>query len=117
MASFILDGREYAYVRPVPGLVDVTRSGVLGKYPKVMASVPLDPTGTVDVYGLAERWNPSHVLVRWLDDDDRPHTAWVPAGNIRRVTDSEWDVHEYHRCPQHLRGIRWGSRLPGFLPA
>lgn len=80
-----------------------------------MVSVPLAGGLTVDVYAVAERWNPSYVLVAWGDDEDHKHWAWVPAGNVRRVTGSEWDIEEYRRCPEKLRSIRWGKRLPGFL--
>lgn len=73
--------------------------------------------GVIDVYARAERWNPSHILARWEDDGRRPHWAWIPAGSVRRVTDSEWDIFEYRRCPANLRGVRWGGRLPGFLTA
>lgn len=82
-----------------------------------MANVPLTGGGTVDVYAEAERWNPSYVLVAWTDAGDHKHWAWIPAGNVRRVTDSEWDIDEYRHCPEKLRAIRWGDRLPGFLPA
>jgi hypothetical protein len=117
MASFTLDGETYEYLRPDPGHPpEVTRSWEYGKYPKVMASVPLAAGGTMDVYAHADRWNPSHILVSWVDDEWHHHWAWVPAGNVRRVTDSQWDIEEYRRCPEHLRGVRWGTRLPGFLP-
>lgn len=82
-----------------------------------MASVPLAGGSTVDVYAVAERWNPSYVLVSWADDGDHAHWAWIPAGNVRLVTDSEWDIEEYRRCPEKLRPVRWAHRLPGFLPA
>lgn len=55
--------------------------------------------------------------VSWRDDAWQTHWAWIPAANVRRLTESEWDIIEYHRCPENLRGIKWGSRLPGFLPA
>ena len=55
--------------------------------------------------------------VSWFDDERHPHWAWIPAANFRRVTDSEWDIKEYRSRPEHMRGIRWGDRLPGFLPA
>ncbi len=42
--------------------------------------------------------------------------AWIPAGKIPSVPDSEWDIEVYRRCLENLRGVRWGSRLPGFLP-
>jgi len=118
MASFTLDGETHEYLRPDPGNpAEETRSWEYGHYPKVMASVPLASGATVDVYAVAERWNPSYVLVAWADDAGHKHWAWVPAGNIRRVTDSEWDIEEYRRCPEKLRPVRWANRLPGFLPA
>jgi hypothetical protein len=117
MASFTLDGTTYEYLLPDPGHPETTKSWEYGKYPKIMATIALAAGGTVEVYALAERWNPSHILVAWEDDDWRPHWAWVPAGSVRRVTDSEWDIWEYWRCPENLRAVRWGDRLPGFLPA
>jgi hypothetical protein len=81
-----------------------------------MATLPLATGGTVDVYAHANRWTPSHIIVCWNDDEWHRHWAWVPAGNVRRVTDSEWDVEEYRRCPDHLRGIQWDAQLPGILP-
>ncbi|MET4094549.1 hypothetical protein [Arthrobacter sp. UYCu712] len=118
MASFTLDGVTYEYLMPdLDHSPDDTHSWTYGQYPKIVASVLLADGGTVDVYAQADRWNPSQILVSWQDDDYRPHWAWIPAGNVRRVTDSEWDIEEYRRCPEHLRGIRWGSRPPGFLPA
>ncbi|SDK78650.1 hypothetical protein [Arthrobacter sp. ok362] len=117
MASFTLDGTTYEYLRPDPGHpAEEARSWEYGNYPKVMATVPLAGGATVDVYAVAERWNPSFILVAWGDDEDHKHWAWIPAGNVRRVTDSEWDIEEYRRCPEKLRPIRWGNRLPGFLP-
>ncbi|MFF2029518.1 hypothetical protein [Arthrobacter sp. NPDC058192] len=118
MASFTLDRTAYEYLRPDPGHpAEETRSWEYGNYPKVMASVPLAGGATLDVYAVAERWNPSYILVAWGDDADHKHWAWVPAGNVRRVTDSEWDIEEYRRCPEKLRAIRWGNRLSGFLLA
>jgi hypothetical protein len=118
MPSFTLDGVTYEYLMPDPGhRPEDARSWEYGKYPKVMATLPLAGGTTVDVYALANRWNPSHILVSWHDDDDHSHWAWVPAGNIRRVTDSEWDIEDYRRCPENLRGIQWGTRFPGFLPS
>jgi hypothetical protein len=68
MTSFTLDGETYEYLRPDPGHpAEETRSWEYGNYPKVMASVPLNG-GTVRVYAVAERWNPSYIL--------------VPAGNL-----------------------------------
>jgi hypothetical protein len=117
MALFILDGITYEYLRQDPGNdPETTHSWTYGKYPKVMATLPL-VAGTVDVYAYASRWSPSHILVSWQDHEYHAHWAWIPAGNVRRVTDSEWDIEEYRRCPERLRGVSWGNRPPGFLPA
>jgi hypothetical protein len=116
MASFTLGGETYEYLLPDPGHPEATRSWEYEKWPKVMVSVPLAGGRTVEVYARAERWNPSHILASWEDDERRPHWAWVPAGSVRRVNDSEWDIWEYWRCPANLRAVRWGDRLPGFLP-
>lgn len=83
----------------------------------MLATLPLTEGGTVTVYAAAERWNPTHILVSWADAARHAHWAWIPAGNVERVSDSEWDIEEYRRCPENLLGIRWGHRLPGFLPA
>ena len=118
MPEFTLDGVSYEYRMPDAGHPpEAARSWEYGNYPKVVASLPLADSGTVDVYALANRWNPAYVVVTWQDDAGHAHWAWVPAGNVRRVTDSEWDIEEYRRCPEKLRHIQWGNRLPGFLPS
>ena len=118
MASSTLDGETFEYLKPEPGHApEDARSWTYGNYPKIRANIPLVDGTTVTVYAVAERWNPSHVLVSWQDDGRHAHWAWIPAGNVDRVSDSEWDIEEYRRCPDKLRAIRWGDRLPGFLPA
>lgn len=118
MASFTRDGETYEYLRRNVGhTVEDTRSWEYGAYPKVIAALPLTSGRTVDIYCHATRWTPTEIAVAWTDADDHTHWAWVPTNNVRRVTDSEWDIWEYRRCPEHLRGIRWGDRLPGMLPA
>ena len=119
MASFTLDGQTYEYLRSARrvtrrrrrsrGSTGTTRrSWPLSRWPAAArsTSMPSPNAGT-----------PSNVLVSWDDDADHNDWAWVPAGNVRRVTDSEWDIEEYRRCPEKLRAIRWGFRPPGFLPA
>lgn len=118
MASFTLDGQTFEYLKPDPGHEpEYAKSGTYGNYPKVLAALPPADGGTVTVYAVAERWNPSYVLVGWADEARHGHWAWIPTANVERVSDSDWDTEEYRRCPKHLRGIRWGNRLPGFLPA
>jgi hypothetical protein len=118
MASFTLDGETYEYLKPDPGhSPEEAISWTYGNYPKIIATVPLADGGTVSVYAVAERWNPSHILASWADDGGHANWAWIPAGNVERISDSEWDIEEYRRCPDTMRLIRWGNRLPGFLPA
>lgn len=116
MATFMLYGQTYEYLTPSGGSPEEAQSWTYGEYPKVSASVPLAGGGTVSVYAEAQRWTNSHILTAWKDDHGDGHWAWIPKENIRRVTDSEWDIEEYRRCPEHLCGVRWGKRLPGFLP-
>ena len=117
MPSFTLDGEFFEYLQPDSGHgPEEAKSWTYGAYPKVRAAVPLEGGGKVSVYASAERWNPSSVLVRWYDDGRHSHWAWIPEGSVERVTDSEWDIEEYRRCPEKFRPIRWGDRLPGFLP-
>jgi hypothetical protein len=117
MPTFTLTGVEYDYLAPkLEGDPEDVYSWEYGKWPKVEAAVPLKAGGSVNVYGETMRWGHGHVLTRWLDDEGHTHSAWIPKGNVRRLTASEWDIIEYHRTPENLRMIRWGNRLPGFLP-
>lgn len=77
MATFTLDGTTYEYLRPDPGHdPEDAHSWTYGQPPKVMATLPL-AVGTADVYAVAERWNPSHILVSWQDDEH--HARWASA--------------------------------------
>jgi len=116
MPSFSLDGTTYEYVQEPPGRPEATKSWEYGLYPKVLATLTTTPA-LVTIYAQASRWNGDSVLVEWEDDDRRKHWTWVDRTAAKAVTDSEWDIWEYHRCPPNLRGVRWGDRLPGFLPA
>ena len=115
MPSFTLDGTTYEYAQEAPGQPEATRSWEYGNYPRVRAALPTSPAA-LTVYAQASRWNGDRILVEWEDDVRRKHWTWVDRGVVEAVTDSEWDVWEYHRCPTKLRGVRWGGRLPGSLP-
>jgi hypothetical protein len=118
MPTFTLAGATYDYLAPtLEGNPAEVHSWEYGSWPKVEAAVPLTGSGTVQVYGEAARWGHDHVIVSWRDDAGQTHWAWIPAANVRRLTESEWDIIEYHRCPDNLRHIQWGNRLPGFLPS
>lgn len=85
-------------------------------WPRVEADVPLASSDTVTVLAEASRWGGGFIHVRWQEDGGDYHQAWVPKGNVRRLTASDWDIIEHHQTPEHLRRIRWLDRLPGFLP-
>ncbi len=115
--SFLLDGRTYEFLSPErEGNVEDVRSWLLGEYPKVYAKVPLKEGGTMGVYAEATHWNATQISVLWYDDDLESLNAWLPKGDVRPVTNSEWDIDRYNRCPEMLRVVQWGKRFPGFLP-
>ena len=72
MATFTIDGEPYEYLSQDPGRPEETQSWEYAKYPKVIAMLPL-ATGSVDVYAMAQRWTPSHILVSRQDDGDHSH--------------------------------------------
>jgi hypothetical protein len=115
--SFLLGGVTYEYVHSERvGPHEDIRSWEWGSYPKVHAQVSLKAGGTVAVYAEATHWNKTQISVQWYDDDKVSLAAWLPKESVRPVTDSEWDIDEYNRCPEWLRMVQWGKRFPGFLP-
>lgn len=117
MPTFALDGVTHEYLQPKPDAgPEATHSWEYGHWPRVEAAVPLVSGGTVSVYAQAMRWAGSYILVRWVADGGANHSTWIPQANVRRLTASEWDIIEFQRTPENLRMIRWGNRLPGFLP-
>ncbi|SEI44418.1 hypothetical protein SAMN04487917_101323 [Arthrobacter sp. yr096] len=115
--SFLLDGVTYEFEHPErAGPVEDVRSWEIDQQPKVHAQIPLKDGGKIAVYAHATHWNRTQIGVQWYDDDKDSLTAWIPKEDVRPVTNSEWDIDEYNRCPEWLRVIQWGKRLPGFLP-
>lgn len=118
MPTFTLDGVAYEYLQPKTDIRhEEAHSWEYGHWPRVEAAVPLTAAGgTVSVYAEAMRWAGDHILVRWTGDGGAYHAAWLPKEDVRRLTASEWDIIEFHHTPENLRMVRWGDRLPGFLP-
>ncbi|MFE5837217.1 hypothetical protein [Arthrobacter sp. NPDC056493] len=117
MPTFNLAGVKCDYLAPtLEGDPEEVHSWEYGKWPRVEAAVPLTDGETVSIYAVASRWGHGLVHVSWQDDDEHSHGAWIPAANVRRLTASEWDIIEYRQCPPDLRSVRWGKRMPGFLP-
>ena len=117
MPTLTLSGVSYEYLTPKSsGLLEETQSWEYGHWPRVEAQVPLAGGGTVTVYAEAMRWTARQILARWQDGAGHYHAAWLPKGNVRRLTASEWDIVAFHACPPELRSVQWANRLPGFLP-
>jgi hypothetical protein len=116
MPTFTLRGETYDYATPSPREGVAAQSWEYGHWPRVEAQVPLADGSGVSVHGQGMRWAADLILVRWQDDEDHFHMAWIPKRDVRKLTPSEWDIIEFHACPPGLRHIRWGKRLPGFLP-
>lgn len=116
MPTFILGASSLEYLTPMPDvdLHDI-HSWEYGHWPRVEANIPLVSGGTVKVYAEASRWGGSFIRVRWSTEAGTYHQAWIPKENVQRLTASEWDIIEFHACPENLRHVRWGKRLPGFL--
>ncbi len=117
MPRFMHGGTTYEYlVLSPPAQLDCIQSWDYGSWPHVAAEVPLSDGGAVTVYGEASRWTADQIHVRWPDDEGHFCSAWLPTPNVHRLTDSGWDIIEFHETPEYLRMIRWSGRLPGFLP-
>jgi hypothetical protein len=87
MPTFTLAGVSYDYLAPkVEGDPEEVHSWEYGQWPRVEAAVPLKAGGTVTVYGEAMRWGHEQIIVRWLDDEEHAHIAWIPKDNVRRLT-------------------------------
>lgn len=118
LTTFLLDGRTYDHVRgDRVGPVEDVQSWGMNNQPKVHAQIPLSTGGSIDVYAQATHWNQTQIHIRWHDDNKDSLTTWLPKADVRPVTNSEWDIDQYNRCPEELRTIRWGKRMPGILPA
>lgn len=116
-SMFELEGVTYEFMEVARiGPVEDVRSWPLDGRPKVHAQIPLKTGGTIAVYAHATHWSKTQISVQWYDDDKISLATWLPKESVRPVTESEWDIDEYNRCPEMLRVIQWGKRMPGILP-
>jgi hypothetical protein len=101
MPTFALNGATYEYLQPGPdGGPAAAHSWEYGRWPRVEVAVPLVDGGAVTVHAEASRWAGNTIHVRWADDDGHFHGAWVPKGNVRQLTASEWGHHRVPRVPR-----------------
>ena len=89
--KFVLDGAEYEHADPRPEITPGrVRRFVYGGEPKVIAKVPLAAGGTVEVHGYATHYTQEWVSLAWTDDVFSHCTCWVPAADVRRPGEGEW---------------------------
>lgn len=62
----------------------------LSEEPKVIAQVPLQNGGTVEVHGYATHYGQEWVSIAWTDDRFMHLRCWVSAAGVRRPTEGEW---------------------------
>jgi hypothetical protein len=86
---FVLGGTVYVHADPVPDVGEANRFGY-GDEPKVIAQVPLEDGDTVEVHGYATFYTQEWVTVDWNDDNYQHFNAWIPATNVRRPLEGEW---------------------------
>lgn len=89
--KFTLDGTTYEHSDPQPE----HESGSVTRFehrtePEVIAQVPLDGGGTIEVHGYATHYNQEWVTVVWTDDNFQHFDCWTPAGDVRRPGEGEW---------------------------
>ena len=88
---FVQDGTEYEHADPRPKLASGSvRRFVYGGEPKIIAQVPLQGGGTVEVHGYATHYSQDWVSVAWADEVYSHRTCWVPATEVRRPAEGEW---------------------------
>jgi hypothetical protein len=115
--TFVIEGVTYELAEADRvGRISAVRTWPPNERPKVHATVTLQDGGTTTVYAEATAWNQTQIHVRWHDDNTDSLTTWAPKADVRPVTESEWDIDQYNRTPEWSRPIRWGHRMPGFLP-
>lgn len=83
---FVQDGKTYTLVDsefdPTGGPV---QRFTYGQEPEVVAQIPVEEGGTVEVVGTAGHWNMKTVDVGWHDDNMSYFSCRVPAENVRRL--------------------------------
>jgi uncharacterized OB-fold protein len=84
--TFVQDGKTYTHTNdPMdPGGGPVKRFPY-GQEPEVLALIPLEGGGTVEVAGTASHWNQTTVSVGWHDDNRNWFDCVVPAKDVQRL--------------------------------
>lgn len=116
MGSFTLNGIRYEYVRGTMPTAEA-RSWEYGSYPHLAVTITVESGARLEVLGQGTRWAGDWICFSWVDDEDQTNWSWVPRGDVRKVTDSEWDVHVFNRLPPSMQAHRWERCPPGFIPA
>ena len=115
--TFVIEGVTYDLLEAERvGRIGAVRTWPPNDRPKVHARVRLTNGDTTTVYAEATAWNQTQIHVQFHDDNNDSLTTWALKADVRPVTESEWDIDQYNRTDSSRRHIRWGYRMPGFLP-
>lgn len=114
--GFLWYGERHTYVRGAKPAAQA-HSWEYGAYPHLAATITVDGGQRLELLGEGSRWAGDRILFSWVDDEDQTNWSWVPRSDVRKVTESEWDIHLFNRLPPSMQAHRWEHRPPGFLPA
>jgi hypothetical protein len=88
---FVLSGTVYEHASPEPVIAPGSvRRFVNGTEPQIIAQVPLTSGGSVVIHGYATHYTQEWVTVVWNDDNTQHFDCWVPAADVRRPAEGEW---------------------------
>lgn len=114
--GFVWFGEAHTFVRGEKPAGEA-HSWEYGHYPLLAATLTVDGGQRVEVLGEGSRWAGEWVCFSWVDDEDQTSWTWLPRSDVRKVSDSEWDIHVFNRLPSGMQEHRWERCPPGFIPA
>lgn len=89
--TFTLNGTQYTHADPQPTFAPGTVRRFTNKEePQVIAQIPLQDGGTIEIHGYATHYTQEWVGIVWNDDRIIHHDCWVRAADVRRAGEGEW---------------------------
>ncbi|MFF1382750.1 hypothetical protein ACFVWT_04210 [Arthrobacter sp. NPDC058288] len=114
--DFLWYGERHSYIRGEMPAAEA-HSWEYTSYPLLAATLTVNGGQRLEVLGEGSRWAADWICFSWVDDEDQTNWTWLPRSDVRKVTDSEWDIHVFNRMPPALQAHRWERCPPGFIPA